>query len=68
MKVFEFSFDVDYGGGIMLIAAKDKERACEIADGMSRGFHGFWIYDTTRDDITYNGNDEGDILSYTRTE
>jgi len=66
LRVFEFSLDVDYGGGIMLIAAKDTDRAIELCPVLSR-FHGTWVYSGEHTELSYKGK-EGEILSFTRVD
>jgi len=61
MKVFEFSYDVDYGGGVMLIAAESLENAEEIARNVPTGF-GRWVFAYEHTELTYNGNGENIII------
>jgi len=67
MRVFEFSYDVDYGGGIMLIAAENSDRAIEIASTIPTGF-GHWVFAYEHSDLVYTGEGEGEILSQTYAE
>jgi len=64
MKVFEFSYKVDYGGGIMLIGAKTLENA-EIIANDEQPRTGFWSYEHEHAELTYNGDNEGIITFYT---
>lgn len=70
MNVFEFNFEVEYGGGVMLIAATTRERAKEIVRNNypSRPFCGYWEWASDRPDLTFNGPEGAEILSYTRVE
>jgi hypothetical protein len=61
MKVFEFSYDVDYGSGVMLIAAESFERARKIAFDVPTGF-GHWEFSYEHTELSYNGEGENIIL------
>jgi hypothetical protein len=67
MRVFEFSYDVDYGGGIMLIGAVDLDRAMEIVSQIPTGF-GRWVFNYEHTDLVYTGKSEGEILSQSYAE
>lgn len=54
MRVFEFSYDVDYGGGVMLIGAHDLDEAMSIASKVPTGF-GHWVFSYEHTELTYNG-------------
>ena len=69
MNVYEFDFNVSYGGGIMLLAAPTRERAIEIVQGYpTRPFCGYWEYSIDRPDLTYSGNEGDQILIFTYVE
>jgi hypothetical protein len=61
MKVFEFSYDVDYGGGVMLIGANSLEKAEEIANAEPTGF-GHWVFAWEHASLEYKGEKESVIL------
>lgn len=67
MNVYEFSYDVDCGGGVMLIAAKDLESAQRIANEQPTGF-GHWVYAYHHTELTYNGIGENIILQQSYAE
>ncbi len=67
LKVFSFDFEKEYGGGVMLIAAKDEERAKELCPVNSMPFSGYWEYSGENKGLTYSG-EEGIILEYTYVE
>jgi hypothetical protein len=67
LKVFEFSFEIDYGGGVMLIAAKDEERAKDLCPKNLGPFRGYWEYSGESKGLVYKG-EEGIILNYTYQE
>jgi hypothetical protein len=67
LRVFEFSYEVDYGGGIMLIAAKDEERAKELCPKNLGAFRGYWDFSGEVKGLSYDGA-EGEITSFTRVE
>ena len=62
MKVFEFSYDVDYGGGVMLVAANSLEEAEKIASHEPTGF-GRWVYSWDHKNLEYKGEIPCVILS-----
>jgi len=51
LKLFQFTWDQDYGGGLCIVAAKDIDEACEIATNNSR----WWSYGMELSDCFYNG-------------
>lgn len=67
MRIFEFDYEVDYGGGVMLIAANNEEEAREIASEIPTGF-GYWVYSYERTDLFTNNENPGVILSFTHAE
>lgn len=56
LKVFEFRYDVDYGGGVALVAAIDEDSARARMEGQSRGF-GRWEYSHQIHGLTYKQKD-----------
>jgi hypothetical protein len=70
MKVFEFSFEIDYGGGIMLIAARSLEEANEYVkeNYPSKPWKGYWVYSQTLENLTASGDKPYEITSFTRVE
>lgn len=70
MKVFEFSFEVDYGGGIMLIAATDMDEAIAYVNENfpSKPWCGYWVYSHEVQNLTANCEKPQEITSYTRVE
>lgn len=62
MKVFEFSYEVDYGRGVALIGAKNLEEAEKIANNsLERGF-GYWVFAYEHQSLVYKGEEPGVIL------
>jgi hypothetical protein len=70
MKVFEFGFEVDYGGGIMLIAAPSIDEAIEYVNKNfpSRPFAGYWQFSHELYNLTANCETCQEITSFTRVE
>lgn len=54
MKIFQFDYEVDYGGGIMLVAAENEEEAIKIASREPTGF-GHWVFAYEHTSLSYNG-------------
>ena len=54
-KVFVFTYEVDYGGGLMLIAANDKYEAMSIAEEEENDGCGYWAFSNERIGLSYNG-------------
>lgn len=68
MKVFEFSYEVDYGGGIMLIAAPSIQEAIDYVYENYKNRWGFWEYSTELVHLTANCDSVQEITSFTRVE
>jgi hypothetical protein len=70
MKVFEFSFEVEYGGGIMLIAAPSMDEAITFVNENfpSKPWQGRWEYSYEIQNLTANYESITMITEYTRIE
>lgn len=70
MKVFEFSFEIDYGGGIMLIAAPSMDEAIDYVNEHypAKPWRGYWQYSHEHYNLTANCEKAQEITSFTRVE
>jgi hypothetical protein len=55
LKVFQADFHIEYGNGIMLIAANNEAEARELMpklkEGHSAAIYGRWVFDSERLDL-----------------
>jgi len=55
LKVFQADFNIEYGNGIMLIAANDEAQAKELMPKLKEGhtpaIYGQWVFDSERLDL-----------------
>jgi hypothetical protein len=68
MNVYEFSFDVEYGGGVMLVAANSRDEAQDFVSKREKCVSGFWVWSADRPDLTSTSTEPKVILGYTHFE